>query len=74
MMNQKHQTNGIARYKNYKGEFLFPMKDFVSFVTDHQSMYFMSTIFLGKNIYGVRVPQFQLAYIRNTTNNPQKIN
>ena len=41
----KYQTNGNLRYENYKGKFLFPMKKFVSFRTDLQSMYFLSTIF-----------------------------
>ena len=36
------------------------MNYFVSFVTYHQSMYFMST-------NGFRVPHFQLAYIYDTT-------
>ena len=48
------------------------MKYFVSFVTDRQSMYFMSTIFLTDNINGVRVPQFQIAYISKTTNPQHK--
>ena len=48
------------------------MKYFVSFGTDRQSMYFMSTIFLKDNINGVRVPQFQLAYIRDTTQTSHK--
>ena len=43
------------------------MKDFVSFVTYLQPVYFMSTIFLEDNITGVRVPKFQLAYIRDKT-------
>ena len=34
------------------------MKDFVSFVTDGKSMYFMSTIFLKDDIDGVRFQQF----------------
>ena len=48
------------------------MKEFVSFGTDHNSMYFMSTIFLKYNIYIVCNPQFQLAYIRNTTHPSHK--
>ena len=48
------------------------MKDFVSFVTDCQSMHFMPTILLKDNIYGVCVPQFQLAYILNTTHPSRK--
>ena len=48
------------------------MKDFVSFGTDHQSMYFMSTRFLRDKINGVRVPQFQLDYIRDTTDPSHK--
>ena len=30
-------------------------------------MYFMSTRFLKYKIYGVRVPKFQITYIRDTT-------
>ena len=41
----KYQTDGNVGDENYKGKFLFPMKYFVSFVTDFQSMYLMSTIF-----------------------------
>ena len=40
---------------------------------DRQSMYFMSTVFLKDNIYGVRVPQFQLAFIHDTTYHSHKI-
>ena len=43
------------------------MKDFVSFGTYSQSMNFMSTILLNDNIDGVRVPQFQIAYIYDRT-------
>ena len=32
-------------------------------------MFYMSTRFLKYDIYAVRVPQFQLAYIHDTTNN-----
>ena len=48
------------------------MKDFVSFGTDLQSMYFMSTKFLKDNIYGVHGPQFQIAYICYTAHPSQK--
>ena len=44
------------------------MKDFVLFIKDRQSMYFMSTGFLKDNINGVRVPQLQLAYIHHRNN------
>ena len=56
----------------YKGKFVFPMKVFVSFGTDRQSMYFMSTGFLKGKINGVRVPQFQFDYIYNTTHPSHK--
>ena len=59
-------TNGNVKDKNHKGNFLFPMKDFVSFRTNLQSMYFMSTIILKDNINGFRITNFQLACIRNT--------
>ena len=64
---QKYQTNGNVRHKNYKGKLLYTMKEFVSFSTNIQSIYFMSTIFLKGNINGVRVTQFQLACISDTT-------
>ena len=48
------------------------MKDFVPFGTDRQSMDFMSTKFLKENINGDCVPQFQLAYIRDTTHSSHK--
>ena len=54
---QKYHTNGNVRDKNYEGKLLFPMKKFLSFGTDHQSMYFMSTIFLNGKINVVYVPQ-----------------
>ena len=43
LSDQNYQTNGNVRYENYKGKFLFPMKEFVSFVTDHKSMYLCQT-------------------------------
>ena len=64
---QKYQTNTIVRNENYNGKFLFPMKDFVSFVTYSQSIYFMSTRFLKYKIDGDLVPQFQFSCICNTT-------
>ena len=36
LSDQKYQTNGNIRDKNYKGNFLFTMKDFVPFRTDCQ--------------------------------------
>ena len=47
------------------------MKDFVSFGTDRQSMYFMLTRFLKENINGDRVPQFQFVYIHEKTHPSQ---
>ena len=61
LIDQKYQTNGNVRDGNYNGNFLFPMRDFVSFGTDCQSMYFMSTEFLRDNINGFCITQFQLA-------------
>ena len=66
LSDQKYQANGNVRDESYMGN-LFPMKDFVSFVTDFQEIYFMLTIFLKYSIDGVRVPQFKLAYICNIT-------
>ena len=63
---QKDQTNGIVRDENYKGKFLFTMKDFVSFGRNHQSMYLMSTILLKYRIDGLGVQKYQLSYIINT--------
>ena len=48
------------------------MNYFVPFGKYFQLMYFMPTIFLKDNINGVRVPQFQLAYICNTTHPSHK--
>ena len=64
---EKYQTNGTVRYESYKGNLLFPMKDFWTFGIYCRSVFFMSNIFLKYNIGGVRVPQFKLAYIINTT-------
>ena len=48
------------------------MNKFGPFITDLQSMYFMSTIFIKEKIGGVCVPQFQLAYICDTTHPSNK--
>ena len=44
------------------------MKDFVSFVIDWQSIYFMEDGLLQENINVFHFPLFQLAYIHNKTN------
>ena len=67
LRDQIYQANGYVRDENYKESLLFYMKDFVSFGRDIQSMYFMSTKLLKYNINGVRFPQFQIAYINDTT-------
>ena len=67
LSDQNYQTNEIVRDQSYKGKFLFTMKDFVFFRIDYQSMYFLTTRLLKDNINGVHVPQFQLAYIHDTT-------
>ena len=56
LSDQKYQTNGNARDEDCRGNFLFAMEDFVSFGTDTQSMYFMSTILSKYNIDRVQVP------------------
>ena len=53
----KTQTNGNVRDENYKENLLFTLEDFVSLVTYHQSMYFMSIRFIKDNINGVHVTQ-----------------
>ena len=58
LSDQKYQTNSKVRDENHKGKFLFPMKVFVSFGTDRQSMYFMSNKFLKFKLNGFCVPQF----------------
>ena len=73
LIHKKYKTNGIVRDEHYKGKFLFPTKEFVSFGTYRQSMHFMSTMFLKENIYVIRVPQFQLVYIHDTTHTSHKI-
>ena len=69
---KKYQSNGTVGYENYKGKFFFLMKDFVSFGTYRQSMFFISTIFFKYKFYIVHVPLFQLAYISNTTHPSHK--
>ena len=49
------------------------MRDFTFFVTDNQSMFYMSNRFLKEKIYGFHVPQFQLAYIRDKKHPLHKI-
>ena len=51
---------------------MFPSRGFVSFVTYHQSMFYMPTRLSKYNIYCICVPQFQLSYISNTTNTLHK--
>ena len=63
LINQKYHTNDILRDENYRENFLFPMKYFVLFGTDHQSMHFMPT----NNIDGVSVPKNSSSYICDTT-------
>ena len=70
---QIYQTNGTVGGDNYKRKFLFTMKYFVSFETDCKSIFFMSTIFLKYNTYGVHVPQSQLAYVHDTKHPSSKI-
>ena len=43
LSDQKYQTNINLRDENYKGKLLFPMKEFVQFRTDLQSIHFIST-------------------------------
>ena len=73
LSDKKYQNNWTVRDDNYKGKFLFFKNQFLSFLTDRQSMYFMSTRLLKYKIVGVRVPQFQLAYTRDTTHPSHKI-
>ena len=54
LSDQKYQTNGNVRDKNYKINFLFPMKYFKQFVKYSQSMYFMPTILLKDKTDGFR--------------------
>ena len=69
---QKYQTNGNVRDENYKENLLLTFKDFVSFVTDPSSMYFMSTIVLEDKIGGFHITLYQLAYIRGITHPSHK--
>ena len=57
LSDKKYLANGNVIEKNYKGNFLFPMKEFVSFRTDLQSMYFMPIRFLKDKIDGVCIPK-----------------
>ena len=41
LSDQKYQTNGILGSENYKEKFLFPMKEYSLFGTDHQSIFNM---------------------------------
>ena len=72
LSDQKHQTNGNKRDEDYKKRLLYSMDYFVSFGTDHQSIYFMSTRFLRYKINVDRVPNFQLVYIRDTSHTSHK--
>ena len=59
---QKYQTNVTIRDEIYKGNLLFPMREFLSFGTDPQSMFLMSTRFLKEKIDGFCVPKLYLRY------------
>ena len=67
LSDQEYHTNVNVRDEHYKGKLLFPMNYFVPFGTDFHSIYFMSIVLLKYKIDGFRVPQFQLAYIFDTT-------
>ena len=60
------------KYGNYKGKILYPMRDFVLFVTDFKSMFYKSNISLKENIDGVSVKQFQPDYIHDITHPTHK--
>ena len=62
LSDQQYQTDGNVRDLNYNGKFLFPMKYFVSFDTDHHSMYFMSIIFLKDNNIQSVFQKFPICY------------
>ena len=56
--------------ENYNGKLLFPMKDFLLCDIWYRlslNLSYVKQILKIKNIIGFRVPQFQLAYISNTT-------
>ena len=67
LSDRKYQTIINLRDTNYKDKFLFPIKDFLLFGTDCQSMYIIPTKLLKDNINGACIKIFQLAYIRDTT-------
>ena len=56
LSDKNHRNNGNGRDEHYKRKFLISMKDFVSFATYHQSIYFVSNRFSKDNIDGVCVP------------------
>ena len=45
LSDQKYENNSNVGDEKHKGKLLFSMKEFLSFGKDHQSMYFMSTIY-----------------------------
>ena len=63
----KYQPNITVKGDVYKVKLLFPLKNFVSFGTDHHSIFLMSNIFLSEKVDGILVPQLQIAYICDTT-------
>ena len=73
LSDHKYQTDVNLRDENYNGNILFLMKEFVSFGTDCQSMYFMSTRVLKDKINGFHIIQFQLAYIIDKVHPSHKI-
>ena len=63
LTDKEYQKNGTIRYEKYKWNFLFFMNDFVSFLTDHEPMFYISNRFLKGNIDGICVTQFEINYI-----------
>ena len=47
---QRFQTNGTVRANNYKKMLLFPMRDFVSFGTYHQQVFYILNRFFKNNL------------------------
>ena len=72
LSDQKYQTDENIKYENYKEKLIFTIKGFLSSVTDCQSINIMLDISFKENIDGVHVPQFQLAYIHDTTHPSHK--
>ena len=75
----KYQYNGTIREGNYKANFLFPINDFVSFVTDNELILFALNIFYRKMLmesvcHNLNLLKFETKLLIHINNGPIRAN